>query len=273
MNDTAFLQQIQSAFEPAESRDNGRKQVGAVVTAIRVLALLSDTPAPQRMTTISRQLDIAASSCFNILRTLAQEGLVTFDRKAKTYAAGVGLISIARNYLTPGGGLRAVRPLLEEFARSREVTVVIWRRSGQHMTVVTYVDNGSALRVHIETGARFPLLGGAMGRVLAANGGLSPREVKQHFAKVQWEHPISIEAFLSEAEETRQRGWAFDPGLFHKGIATVSTAIDEGHGGVDAVLSATMFPGQYDSATVAAIAEELCALAKLLASVKVSRSF
>ena len=273
VTNTTFIDRIRSVFEPIDVSDTSRKQVGAVVAAASVVDTLCKEKMPLRMTTMARRLGIAPSSCFNILRTLTQEGIVNFDSKAKTYSIDLGLVSIARNYLTPGGSLRVVGPLLEEFARLREITLVIWRRAGHHMMVVTYFDNGSAVRVHIEPGVRFPILGGAMGRIMAARGGFSSRELKQYFSRVKWEVPISFDEFIAEAEITKERGWAFDAGSFNSGIATISTAIDDGSEHVDAVLSATMFVGQHNQETISAIASELCEVAKLLASVKISRTF
>jgi len=270
---TDLTDKVRSVFETIEINHSSRKQVGAVVAAASVVDTLCKEKTPLRMTKMARRLGIAPSSCFNILRTLTQEGIVSFDSKAKTYSIDLGLVSIARNYLTPGGSLRVVGPLLEEFARLREITLVIWRRAGHHMMVVTYFDNGSAVRVHIEPGVRFPILGGAMGRIMAARGGLSSRELKQYFSRVKWEVPIGFDEFIAEADLAGKRGWAFDAGSFNSGIATISTPIDDGSEHVDAVLSATMFSGQHSDDTINTIASELCEVAKLLASVKISRTF
>jgi len=273
LTDSPLIDQIESIFEAVADLDADRKHINAVVAAANIIEVLCATKTPMRMTALSRELDIAPSSCFNILRTLTQEGIVRFDRKGKTYAIDLGLVAIARSYLNPGGSLRVVGPLIEEFARQREITVVVWKRTGHHMMVVTYFDNGSAVRVHIEPGARFPLLAGAMGRVMAARGGLSTREIKQYFARVKWDKPISFDEFIADAEAARERGYSYDSGMFNSGIQTISTAIAQGDEDVDAVLSATMFAGQHDRKTAEIIASELGHLAKLIASVRIGRSF
>lgn len=273
MSEPLLMEQVKSVFEAIDLSDSARKQVNVVVAAASVIEALSVDGGPMRMTTLARKLGIAPSSCFNILRTLTQEGIVSFNPKGKYYTINLGLVSIARNYLSPGGSLRVVGPLLEEFARMREITLVVWRRSGHHMTVVSYFDHGAAVRVHIEPGSRFPLLSGAMGRVMAARGGLSNRDLKRYFAHVKWERVIGFDEFMEDAEKARQRGWAYDAGSFNSGIATISTPIEEGQEQVDSVLSATMFADQHDAGTIAEIAEELRQFARLLASVKIGRSF
>lgn len=273
VSENSYVQELHGIFEPLVAGDPARKQVGAIVAAASIIDLLSNEKQPKRMTAIARRLGIAPSSCFNILRTLAREDIIGFDPKSKTYSIDLGLVSIARNYFTPGGSLRVVGPLLEKFARAHELTVVIWRRAGHHLTVVAYFDHRAPVRVHIELGARFPILSGAMGRIMAARGGFSNRELKQLFARVKWDTSIGFDDFITESEIAKQKGWAFDPGTFNPGISTISTAIEEGQESIDAVLSATMFAGQHDRKTVEVIAVELCALARLLASVRVSRTF
>lgn len=273
LTDTSFLRQIQDIFEPVGEETGERKQVGAVVAATRIIEALCAAGEPLRMTVIARKLNIAPSSCFNILRTLAADGILTFDPRRKTYAIGLGLVSIARAYLTPGGSLRVIGPLLEEFAHRHEVTLVVWRRSGHHMVVVTYFDHSAPVRVHIERGTRFPLLAGAMGRIMATQSGLSQRELRRAFARVKWDDRLTFEELMADAEVVRERGWAFDDGTFSAGISTLSAPIATGGQRADAVLSATMVIEQHDPDRIAVIAEELCALARLLAEVRVGSSF
>ena len=55
------------------------KLVGALVGGLRILRHLTDQPAPLGVTRIARDLQLNASTCFNLLRTLVHEGLVNFD--------------------------------------------------------------------------------------------------------------------------------------------------------------------------------------------------
>lgn len=271
-SDHSALDQLRSLFEPISASSTGRKQVGAIVTAGIVIEHLCQTLRRERMTSIARTLDLPPSSCFNILKTLVHEGILDFDARSKTYGISYGLVAMAKAYMSPGGSLRVIEPLLGDLARRWRVTLVIWRRSGKNMVVVSYFDHGSAVRVHIEPGSRFPLLGGAMGRVIAAYGGLTPRELLQHFSRVKWEKSMDFDQFVSDIEDTREKGWALDDGLFSSGISTISVPIGN-DAPVDAVLSATALLNQIDPTARGQLAAELTSLARLIAGMRVGSQF
>lgn len=138
-------QWIDSIIAPVETAPVGKKQVGVIVSAASIIEVMYASRRRMRMTEIARELSIPPSSCYNVLKTLVSENILEFDQNTKTYHAGYGLVSIAQGYLGPGGPLRVVRPLLEEIAHQRRVTLVIWRRSGKHMVVKDFVDDGSPL--------------------------------------------------------------------------------------------------------------------------------
>ncbi|KGF70727.1 hypothetical protein LL06_03565 [Hoeflea sp. BAL378] len=262
-------QSVDGVLMPVDTIADGRKQVGAVVAATSVIESLSANHRRHRMTAIARELKIPVSSCFNILKTLVNEQILDFDPETKTYGLSYGLVEIARHYLGHGGALRVVAPLLEQLAQHYEVTLVVWRRSGKNMVVVDYVDHGSAVRVHIEPGSRFPLLAGAMGRVLGAFGGLTTRETLHFFSRVKWDSPFTFEQFMAEVSATADRGWAIDDGSFSSGISTISVPIFNRHQHADAVLSATSFVNQLGDRQRRDIAEDLQSVAHLIAEIRV----
>ncbi|MBP7568356.1 MAG: helix-turn-helix domain-containing protein, partial [Burkholderiaceae bacterium] len=75
------------------------KLVGALVSGLSVLRYLAASGSPVGVTRIARELELNASTCFNLLKTLVHEGLVTFDDDTKTYAIGIGLVELARGAL------------------------------------------------------------------------------------------------------------------------------------------------------------------------------
>src|SRR3546814_9427439 len=81
---------------PLPAMGQPRTVVGAVVNAAAILRHLGASEEPQGVTAIAQALSLSASSCFNILRTLAAEDLVEFDSRRKLYSLGLGLYDIAR---------------------------------------------------------------------------------------------------------------------------------------------------------------------------------
>jgi P-type E1-E2 ATPase len=75
--------------------------------AVRIMRYLSEAGSPARAITIARSLSINASTCFNILRTLALEEVVEFDPLSKTYTPGLGLTRLVENFLAEADALHS----------------------------------------------------------------------------------------------------------------------------------------------------------------------
>jgi DNA-binding IclR family transcriptional regulator len=237
-----------------------RTEVPAVAAAIRLLRRLAESPAPQGVTQLARGLGLNTSTCFNILRTLAQGGLVRFDAEAKTYALDLGVVDLARAAFSRGAEAERIPPLLRQFALRRGATVTLWRPAGTDRMVLSHVaESDQVMRIRMSVGQRLPLLIGAMGRVLGAFGGLEETELRRRFAALRWQRPFSVEEYLAQVDETRRRGWAVDEDHYIQGVTTLSAPVHRQEGLL--AVSATVFTRQYDRAAYPAIGEELVALA------------
>jgi DNA-binding IclR family transcriptional regulator len=72
------------------------------------------------------------------------EEIVEFDRRSKTYPAGLGLAKLVGNMVTEGQRLEAARPLMQEFAARFGVTVTLWRRMGADRIVLVSSETSPA---------------------------------------------------------------------------------------------------------------------------------
>src|SRR6266403_2094221 len=99
---------------------------GAVRSAMAVLRLLADTDRPLGVNAIARELSIAPSSCFKILKALLVDDFVEIDAKTKSYSVGAGAISIARRALDPSQAFATVRSRLEETAQAHAIAIGLW---------------------------------------------------------------------------------------------------------------------------------------------------
>src|SRR4051812_30384660 len=81
------------------TRPENKKPVGAVLAVVKVLRFLSDNPEPIGASHLAKNVGLYPSTCFNILRTLAQDDLISFDPATKMYALGLGVIDFARGFL------------------------------------------------------------------------------------------------------------------------------------------------------------------------------
>lgn len=237
------------------------KTVGATINTMRILQHLSRSEQPIGVSAMARATGIAASTCFNILRTLATEGYVRFLPDSKTYILGDALLTLAssaarRDYLT------AVQPAMERIARAFGVTVTIWRRlSLNRMILIASADSRSALRIQMNAGHRLPLLIGGMGRILALQAGLSDQERRAMFAQLRLHRPLDYDDFIAQAEHALERGWGHDDGYSNAGVTALSVPVRFDEQPVSLVCSATMFRGQHTPDELERIAAELVGLA------------
>lgn len=237
--------------------------VRPVDNAIRILRYLSLIQNPTTLTSIARELKINASTCFNILRTLVWNGVLEFDSTTKGYRTGPGAVDLAnRALLRTTNAVERMRPHLERFVQTYELTVSVWRRIGEdRKMLVLLVDRPTGFRLHARIGQRLPLLAGASGRVMAACGGLEETEIRSQFPTVRWGRPLSISEFLEDVRKVHKTGWAIDDDLYLPGATSVAAPIYNLQGTLRATLSATMLRGQHDRKTVKEIALEVKKLA------------
>lgn len=242
--------------------------VRPVTNAIRILRHLSRTRAPETVTTIARTLEINTSTCFNILRTLASEGIVAFDERTKSYTVGIGIVQLAQGALTGQGKADVIRPRLQAVADGHGVTVTLWRVAENHRNVlISASQNRSAVQIHMDVGQRLPLYIGAFGRVLAGANRVPEATLRAAFDRMRWASAPRFEEFLADVARAASTGWAVDDGHFAAGVASVAAGVRGFDGHVRHGLVATFFRSQLSPEQVQDLAVELRSLADDLAGV------
>jgi len=238
------------------------KLVGALSSGLAVLRYLAVAATPVGVTRIARDLELNSSTCFNILKTLVHEGLVTFDDGTKTYAIGIGLVELAKGALEQSSYVRMLRPQLEAIARAHAVTATLWQRSrAERVVLVDRADNPAAMRVHMSIGQRLPMYIAALGRCMAAYSDLSADELRQRVEAVRWDNAPSFEDYYAEVQQVRERGYAVDNGHYVKGVTTVSVAVVDANQRAIMAISAVGFSAQFNKASTRALGEDLHARA------------
>lgn len=242
--------------------------VKPVVNAIRILRHLSQSGTPERAVDVARTLGINPSTCFNILRTLVAEDVLTFDALSKTYSAGIGLARLAQQMVTTGHRLELARGPMHDTAARFKVTVTLWRRLGSDRIVLMATESSPTdLRIEMVHGQRLPVLMGASGRLFAAHMGLNESQVREIFDEMRWARPLSFETYWREVNRARRRGFAVDDGYFSSGIAAIAAPVFNEAGEIAYAVSAVTFRNHHDEADIDAIGEGLKELAESLKSV------
>ncbi|WP_313624775.1 IclR family transcriptional regulator [Achromobacter sp.] len=234
------------------------KLVGALSAGLRILRYLASASTPHGVTRIAKDLGLNASTCFNLLKTLVHERLVTFDEPTKTYSMSLGLVELAKGSLEKASYVRLMRPHLQELAERHNITTTLWQRSrGDRVVLVDLADSGSAMRIHMSIGQRLPMYIAALGRCMAAHSGLSAVQLRSKLSELRWEDGPSFETYMREVEEVRHNGYAVDHGNYVKGVVTVSSPILDSSRRPIMAVSAVGFATQFSSSSLQALCEDL----------------
>jgi DNA-binding IclR family transcriptional regulator len=231
---------------------------GAVRSAMAILRLLANTDQRLGVNAIARELSLAPSSCFKILKALLADDFVEIDTKTKSYSLGAGAISVARRALDPSQAFAIVRSRLEETAQAHGMAIGLWRMlPNSRMVLIGFAEGGNQMRIHMSIGQRLPIFVGAIGRAIAAHLNLSAEKLKQSFDKLRWQTPLSFSDYTTQVEQAKRAGFGLDQGYFAKGVNTVAVTIVDAAGVVRYGLSGIMFDGQHDQETMEKIAREM----------------
>ncbi|MBT0958276.1 helix-turn-helix domain-containing protein [Alphaproteobacteria bacterium KMM 3653] len=207
--------------------DTGQKFVPAVQNAMIIMRLLASSGQPMGATQIAREAGLNVSSAFNILRTLAHEGLVSFDPEAKTYVIGMGLMEFAAPLLGANPS-DLIRPVLNAIAQERQVAIALWQITENRRVVL--IDRFTApniVQAVMARNSRLPAFVGAIGRVYAATLGLNKEQTRKGYDSVRWQDAPGFEAYWADVQAARETGTAQDHGNLFRGLdITAAVACD-----------------------------------------------
>jgi len=234
------------------------KLVGALASGLAVVRYLSAAAMPVGVSRIARDLGLHSSTCFNLLKTLVHERLVSFDEATKTYRIGLGLVELAKGALETASYARMAHPHLEAIAATHRVTATLWHcASDERVVLVDRADNNATMRVHMNVGQRLPMYISALGRSIAAHSGLTKPEMRRHLDALRWDDPPSFDTYMRGVEEAAKKGYAIDVGSYVKGVTSVSSAVIDSTGTAVMAISGTGFSAQLGRSTIKALGEDL----------------
>jgi DNA-binding IclR family transcriptional regulator len=243
------------------------KLVGALSAGLAILRHLGDSGSRAGVSRIARDLGLNPSTCFNLLRTLVHEGMVSFDPGTKTYALALGVVELAKGALEQASYARFMRPHMEAVSARHGVTATLWQRAAaDRMVLVDRSESDATMRVHMQVGQRLPLYVAAFGRCMAAHSGLSRQALREVFRGLRWEQAPPFEAWLRSVRQARDGGYAVDAGHFVRGATTVSSVVLDAAGAPIMALSAVGFAAQLGAAALGEdLAERAATVGRALA--------
>lgn len=202
-----------------------QKLVPAIQNAAQVLRALSASGRPMSSSMISKETGLNGSSVFNILRTLAYEGLVDFESETKTYRLSMGLLDFV-NPLLGLSPVQLIRPLLVQIAEEHQTMIAQWQITEDERILL--IDNISATRIvqaQIARGGRLPAFAGAIGRCYCAALGLDRASAEEGYDSVRWQDAPGFNRYWEDVCAAVENGYAFDHGSLFRGLEISATVI------------------------------------------------
>lgn len=238
------------------SDEQAPKPVPAVQNATAILRLLAGRGTAMGATQIAREAGLNVSSAFNILRTLAHEGLLSFDPETKTYRIGMGMMEFAAPLLGANPA-DVIRPLANAIAQDHQVMIALWQIIAPRIVLIDHFTAPRIVQAVIAPNSRLPVFAGAIGRCYAAGRGLDEGQTRKGYDSVRWQSPPGFEAYWQEVLTARETGHARDRGQLFRGLDIVAAVARDAAGTPRLGLSSITISGQHDDGSLTRVAEAL----------------
>ncbi len=212
-------------------------QVRSIRRAVHILETLGREPS-QTVAQISRPLGVPKSSTYEILSTLAAEGLV--EKNEGRYRLGPRLAELARAVGPDRELRRAARPVIEQLRAELDETVQLTVLEGEQVLYVEGSESSRQLRTFFEPGDRAPLYCTALGKAILAFRPLAERErvLGRGTLRAFTDRTVTSPAAVArELARTAARGYSIDDGEHEEGVRCVGAPIRDRDGQVFASIS------------------------------------
>lgn len=235
----------------------GGKFVGAVENAVTILRFLTHDQGPSGVAHIARETGVNVSTCFNILRTLAKEGLVAFNPATKEYSPGLGLLEFSVPLLGVNQ-IDLLHPPLQELAAGHRALIGLWKVTRHdRIVLVDRVVDDTVVRVDMALGSRLPTFVGAVGRCIAGTRRLTRSELQRRFNALRWQKPPTFDSYADDVALARKTGFAFDRANLFQGLDIAASVIVDHEGQARFGISGIVISGQMSEAELDALAQAL----------------
>ena len=212
-------------------------QVRSVRRAVRILEAFREGPS-LTVTELSRALKLPKSSVYELVSTLAAEGLVKKDDGR--YRLGLRLVELARAANHDLEVRQVARPLIEKLRDEFNETVQLTVLDGEEILYVDGCESSRQLRTFFQAGDRAPLHCTALGKAILAvlPAGEMERYLQCRVLKAFTPRTLTDPAALRrDLERTAARGYSIDDMEHEEGVRCVAAPIRDREGRAFASIS------------------------------------
>lgn len=214
----------------------GSPPAPAVARAVQILDYLANTKSDAGLSEIASAIGLNKSTCFNILRTLADNALVIKDARFPVYRLGPKLVELGtasrRNFAHGKHLNEMVRPLVDRLGITCLIAQPLPADRGA-VVIDRVIPRGRDVLTAV-IGMVYPITAPAIGRVLLAH-----RDLEEVLANVHAQPDVSesdLERLVESLDTVREKGFGWSELEYRSDVNAVSAAVLDSMGEVIVVL-------------------------------------
>jgi DNA-binding IclR family transcriptional regulator len=214
-------------------------QIAVIGKAVLVLETLLDCADGATPTDVAARLGMNRSTAFRLLTSLERAGLLDRDAETGQYRLGLRFLvfgDVVRERLDL---VRLAEPTMRQLRDELRQTVYLAIRDGWGAICLHRLSGTDVDVLAWKTGRWLPFHSGAGPRALLA--ALPDQDLKTYLglpqARPTRQGSLSTQDLLRIVEETRERGWSFNPEEITEGVSSLGAVVRSGEGAAICALS------------------------------------
>ena len=235
----------ESAAEPvkppkAAKEDSRTDMVGK---ALGLLVLLGDEPRGASAAELSRRAELPFSTTYRLLGSLTRDGFVDYEPDGRRYHLGLRVFQLGQRVSNHHGFAGTALPILRRVTEKTGEATILSVRDGNHHLTVNKVDGPQTFRVTSDPGHLGALHTTSVGKALVAFAEDAERGRLVEELELEPLTEFSItdrEAFRSEIDQVRRRGYAVMDEENELGMRAVAVPVFNAQGYAFASLAAAV---------------------------------
>jgi DNA-binding IclR family transcriptional regulator len=204
-----------------------------------ILLMFGESQGPLSVQRLSEAFRSSRSSTYRYVQILRKRGLVEEADVPGHFRLGPMVLRLARTFGGDAHLKSLADPILQELAAEFGESVMLTRRSGHSVLVLSSIDSPQIIRVNIEAANNSPLHVGSFGKLHLAY--IDAREVDRylrHPLRAVAPHTVTDPAALrAELDTTRAQGYALSDSEVEPGMRSLSVPVLDEGGSLMAVLT------------------------------------
>jgi IclR family pca regulon transcriptional regulator len=214
--------------------------VSALAKGIRVLNVVADSTAPDRITQLSKGLHWSIGAVQRVTSTLTKLGYLRRPTTGQGYILGPKAWGLGLSIVNQIELKAVVHPYLKDLSDKVGETVNLGVLDGTEMIYLDRIKTNHILNLNVNVGARLPAYSTSLGKAIAAF--LPEPELKEFLGRLDLRpltpHTITRRKILEEElRRTRKKGFAINNAETDNGIRSVAAPLRDRSGRVIAAIN------------------------------------